>query len=85
MQRTNIYLEPEQCAALDRIAAEEGTSRAEVIRRLLARALEGGDHDLDVDLDAIRSSFGALTDVEPDERGPDERQRHLDRMWKLGA
>ena len=54
-------------------------------RWLLARALEGGDHDLDVDLDAIRSSFGALTDVEPDERGPDERQRHLDRMWKLGA
>jgi metal-responsive CopG/Arc/MetJ family transcriptional regulator len=34
MTRTKIYLEDRQTAMLDRIAAEEGVSRAEVIRRL---------------------------------------------------
>ena len=39
-QDRNIYLAERQTEALDRIAADEGISRAEVIRRLLDRALE---------------------------------------------
>jgi metal-responsive CopG/Arc/MetJ family transcriptional regulator len=85
MQRTNIYLDEQQTAVLDRLAAEEGISRAEIIRRLLTRALSRSDHDLGADLEAIRASFGALIDVVPHERKPDARQRHLDRVWQLGA
>jgi metal-responsive CopG/Arc/MetJ family transcriptional regulator len=32
MQRTQIYLEPELAASLDRIARQRGTSRADLIR-----------------------------------------------------
>jgi hypothetical protein len=85
MHRTNIYLEQEQCEALDRLAAEEGTSRADLIRRLLDRALAGHSSDLSSDLAAIEGSFGALADFEPAERQPDERSLHLDRVWRLGA
>ena len=85
MQRTNIYLEEEQARALDRMAAEEGTSRAAVIRRLLNRALSSTDERLEADLAAIDASFGALADEDFDvvERGPDARSAHLDRMWRL--
>jgi metal-responsive CopG/Arc/MetJ family transcriptional regulator len=85
MQRTNIYLDEAQTALLDRLAAEEGISRAEMIRRLLDRALGDGLHDLTTDLEAIDASFGVLADVEAVERGPDARQAHLDRMWRLRA
>lgn len=54
-----------------------------MIRRLLDRALGGGLRDLTADLEAIEASFGALADIEPVERGPDARQAHLDRMWRL--
>lgn len=87
MKRTNIYLEAEQTAALDRLASDEGTSRAEMIRRLLDRALVGGDSHLDADLAAIDSSFGALADedfeVDAAERGDDDRQAHLARLWAI--
>lgn len=85
MQRTNIYLEEEQAAALDRMAAEEGTSRAAVLRRLLDRALASEDESLAADLAAIDSSFGALAaeDFDAPDRGPDARGAHLDRMWRL--
>ena len=85
MRRTNIYLDEEQCQALDRLASEEGTSRAELIRRVLDRWLSDGDHDVHLDLDAIEGSFGVLSDIEAPEREPDERAGHLDRMWRLGA
>lgn len=39
MKRTNIYLDEEQTASLDKLAAQEGVSRAELIRLLLNRAL----------------------------------------------
>jgi hypothetical protein len=80
MQRTNIYLEPRQTEALDRLAHAEGVSRAELIRRLLDRALVGS-HDLERDLAAIDAAFGALTDAASPGRGPDERSRHLDTVW----
>src|SRR5947208_3356242 len=35
IQRTNIYLDERQCELLDRLASEEGVSRAELIWRLL--------------------------------------------------
>lgn len=38
MQRTQIYLEPELAASLDRLARQRGTSRADLIRTA-ARAL----------------------------------------------
>ncbi len=81
MQRTNIYLERRQTEALDRLAAAERVTRAEIIRRLLDRALVGED-DLASDLAAIDASFGALADVDVPARGEDDRQRHLDRMWR---
>jgi metal-responsive CopG/Arc/MetJ family transcriptional regulator len=85
MQRTNIYLADSQVEDLDRIARNERTSRAAVIRRLIDRGL--GERSLDDDLDAIRGSFGALADDGPElaDRGPDERSRHLDRVWRGGG
>jgi hypothetical protein len=87
MQRTNIYLDEAQLAALDRMAADEGTSRAEVIRRLLDRSLAGSDTDLATDLEAIEGSFGALSEAGPSafERRPDDRAAHLDAVWKRTA
>lgn len=83
MQRTNIYLDEGQLRVLDRMAAEEGTSRAELIRRLLDGCLAGGDRDLSADVEAIEASFGALRDFDLPERGSDDRGRHLDRMWSI--
>lgn len=85
MQRTNIYLDRRQCETFDRLAAEEGTSRAELIRRVLDRWLEGRGRDSQGDLDAIDASFGVLGDVEAAGRQPDKREEHLDRMWRLRA
>lgn len=82
MQRTNIYLDDTQLRALDRRASEEGVSRAEVIRRMIDRSLAGHDHDLDSDVAAIEASFGVFDDVEVQDRGDDERARHLDRLWR---
>lgn len=80
MLRTNIYLEPRQTEALDRLATAEGVSRAEVIRRLLDRALLG-ESDVTRDLAVLDASFGALADLEAPARGDDERSRHLAELW----
>ena len=85
MQRTNIYLEAEQTEKLDRLAAEEGVSRAEIIRRLLDRALDGNDDDVTTDLATIDLSFGALADIDMVERGSGEREDHLNRMWQVSS
>jgi len=77
-QRTNIYLDPEQCVALDRQADAEGVSRAELIRRHLDAALAREADDLAADLAAIDDSFGAIEgDIELAARGPGDRERHL--------
>ena len=81
MKRTNIYLDEEQTAALDRLATQEGVSRAEVIRQLLDRVLASSDESLASDLDAIEHSFGALRDVDVPVRGPGGREQHLARCW----
>lgn len=85
MQRTNIYLDEGQTAALDRRARDEGVTRSELIRRLLDEALAGGAPDQDADLRAIAETAGALRDVEPPPRSEDQRARHLEAMWRLGA
>ncbi len=85
MTRTNIYLEDRQTAILDRLAAEEGVSRAEVIRRLIDRALAGRDDDLAADLAAIDESFGALGDADILARGAGDREDHLTRMWQVAG
>jgi metal-responsive CopG/Arc/MetJ family transcriptional regulator len=85
MTRTNIYLEDRQTTMLDRIAAEEGVSRAEVIRRLLDRALAGRDDDLAADLAAIDESFGILSDLDVPARGAGDREEHLAHMWQVTA
>lgn len=82
MKRTNIYLDEGQTASLDRLAGQQGVSRAELIRQLLDRALSNTDDDLGSDLQAIADSFGALRDVEAPERGPGGREGHLDRVWR---
>jgi Ribbon-helix-helix protein, copG family len=81
MKRTNIYLDEEQTAALDRLAAQEGVSRAEVIRQLLDRVLTSSDESLASDLHAIEDSFGVLRDVDVPVRHPGGREEHLARRW----
>ncbi|BBX95973.1 ribbon-helix-helix domain-containing protein [Mycobacterium lacus] len=82
MKRTNIYLDEEQTASLDKLAAQEGVSRAELIRRLLNRTLASTDSDLASDLKAINDSFGTLRDLEPPVRRSGSREEHLARVWR---
>lgn len=84
MRRTNIYLQERQTEALDRLAADQGVSRAEIIRRLLDRALGGTDDDLAADLAAIEETFGVAAGFEAPERGLDDRERHLTEVWQRG-
>lgn len=84
MRRTNIYLDEEQTESLDRLAKQEGVSRAELIRRLVDRALAEGDADgtVEADLCAITDSFGALRDLAAPMRGSGDREKHLATMWQ---
>ncbi len=41
MRRTQIYLDPDLADALDRLARQSGTSRAELIRLAARRFIEG--------------------------------------------
>lgn len=82
MQRTNIYLEERQTEALDRLAAAEGVSRAEIVRRVLDRALGGTDDDLASDLAAIEESFGGAVGIEMPERTQADREAHLADVWQ---
>ena len=82
MERTNIYLDAQQRELLDRLARTEGVSRAEVIRRLLDRALAGADdRSVEADLHVIDASFGVASELPEPERGDDARSRHLAEIW----
>lgn len=59
MKRLQIYLEPEADEALAAEAAQQGTSKAAIIRRLVAE--HTGTADADDPLDALVGAF----DVEP--------------------
>ena len=78
MQRTNIYLEDRQTAVLDRLAAEEGISRAELIRRILDRAIGGGDSDRDADLARLDFAFGSPVEMDLPDREAGHRERLVD-------
>ncbi len=86
MRRTNIYLTDEQRAALAARAAAEGTSAAELVRRLIDQALLGASDDLTDDLAAIDVSFGALRGDELDidvDWADGRRGEHLRRISQL--
>jgi hypothetical protein len=85
MKRTNIYLDEEQTNSLDELAEQEGVSRAEIIRRLLDRALTTADNSLAADLAAIDDSFGAIDDVDVPARSLGDREDHLARLWQRGS
>jgi Ribbon-helix-helix protein, copG family len=85
MRRTNIYLDEEQTAALDRLAEQEGVSRAELIRRLLDRNLANADESLASDLHAIEDSFGSLRDIDVPVRDQGGREEHLARIWRRSS
>jgi hypothetical protein len=85
MKRTNIYLDEEQTTTLDRLATQEGVSRAELIRQLLNRVLANADESLASDLQAIDDSFGALADIEVPARGQSGREDHLARIWRRSS
>ena len=81
MKRTNIYLAEGQAAALDRVAQAEGVSRAELIRELIDRGIDGhAGADLASDLAAIDGSFGILGEQEAFSRSRDQRADYLDRL-----
>lgn len=82
MKRTNIYLDQEQTASLDRLARQQGVSRAELIRHLLDKALDSADDSLAADLQAIDDSFGVLRDIDMPVRRPGGREQHLARTWR---
>ena len=82
MKRTNIYLDEEQAAALDRLAAQQGVSRAELIRQLLDRVLTNTDENLASDLHAIENSFGVMRDIDEPLRSAAAREAHLDQVWR---
>lgn len=82
MQRTNIYLQHRQTAALDEIAAAEGISRAELIRRIIDERLGGRRDDLTVDLVWIEESFGVAVDIDLPERSAGAREEHLERIGR---
>lgn len=86
MRRTNIYLTDEQRAALAARAAAEGTSAAELVRRLIDQALVGPGDDVTDDLAAIEASFGVLRRDEMDidvDRADGQRGVHLRRISQL--
>jgi metal-responsive CopG/Arc/MetJ family transcriptional regulator len=81
MHRTNIYLDDEQCAALDEMAADRHVSRSELIRHLIDAGLGRHSSDLEADLIAIDESFGVLADEDLRiDRGRDARSRHLEKI-----
>jgi hypothetical protein len=82
MQRTNIYLDERQLAALDEVASARGVSRAELVRTFIDDGLDGGSSDLESDLRAIEESAGIDPDREPFERRPGEREAYLESLWR---
>jgi len=65
MKKTTLYLEPELDRALDRLAAQEGVSKAEAIRGALREATRRVE----------RPRIGAIGVV----RGPGDVADHVDR------
>jgi len=56
MGRTQVYLNQEELALLDRAAAQTGASRSELIRRAIRRTF--GERSQEARLEALRRSAG---------------------------
>ena len=65
---------------LDRLADAEGTSRAEIIRRLIDRALDTGADRRNLLLAAIDASAGAAPELSVPARAGSEREQWLERL-----
>lgn len=77
MRRTNIYLDDDQCAALDGLAAARDTSRAAVIREFIDAGLATAAPTVAHDVAAFDASFAGASGVADVVRGDDDRARHL--------
>jgi hypothetical protein len=62
MERTQIYLSAEQRRQIARLAKDEGISQAELVRRILDRAL-GFDDGAEARVAAIDATAGILSDA----------------------
>lgn len=81
MYRTNLYLTDDQRSALAARAKAEGTSVAELVRKLVDRALSDGGEDVTHDLAVIESAFGVLAGTTVDvDRSDGARGAHLERV-----
>jgi len=80
MNRTNIYLTDEQRDRLDARARAAGMSRAELVRQVLDRSLNGEPDGLAADVAAIEGSFGVLDEDWTPDRGDGARGAHLERI-----
>jgi hypothetical protein len=81
MRRTNIYLDERQTLTLDRLARERDSSRAEVIRQLLDRALGLNGDRVERDIAAIDSAFGAAADFPDVDRRAGTREDRLAELF----
>ncbi|MDH3706413.1 MAG: ribbon-helix-helix domain-containing protein [Acidimicrobiia bacterium] len=68
--RTQVYLTEQQRLRIDQIAATEGVTMAEVIRRALDAYL---DHESPDAADALGATFGALPEMSVPSRSEWER------------
>jgi hypothetical protein len=84
-QRPNICLEDRQSAALDRLAAEQGISRAELIRRILDRALFGHDDHAQADLARMEYAFEAVVELDVAGRQPGDPEQHVELDRRAGS
>ena len=70
--RTQVYLTPEQRQRIDAVAAAEGITLAEVVRRALDLYLAAEVPD---PAGALSRTFGAVPDIAPPDRREWERSR----------
>lgn len=85
MRRIAVHLEHDQCEALDRLAAVEGSSRSVVIRRIIDSALDLGMRDEDACVEPIREVMQRSPRDHASGVVVDERARHLDALWQLNS
>ncbi len=62
MLRTQIYITEEQSQRISQMAAERGVPKAQVIRGILDRALDTGDHEAEARA-VILASAGVMADA----------------------
>lgn len=79
MRRTNIYLTDEERRRLIVLAAQEGITMAEVVRRILDKALGLSEDGLTVD-EALELSAGLWADRSEEEIRGLRELRSLDRQ-----